>query len=162
MSLFVDINAHLAEVVWAPGMSPFVNMPNSETKVGKATLRTAPTKGDMWWVGGFRSCLRAVVLELIRCTYTLCFPKGKMIIKRSFFIIYPYAVFTHPYAPIRTHTHPYAATNARNARTQRTHATNARNKRTQQTHATTQRFFSADLAPVIILTPIMWRGTWYV
>ena len=28
------------------------------------------------------------------------------------------------------------------------------NKRTQQTHATTQRFFSADLAPVIILTPI--------
>ena len=39
-------------------------------------------------------------------------------------------------------------------KTAQTHATNARNKRTQQTHATTQRFFSADLAPVIILTPI--------
>ena len=55
------------------------------------------------------------VLELIRRTYTLCFPKGKMIIKR-YFSSYTH---THPYAPIRTHTHPLLRSNAR---TQLTHA----------------------------------------
>ena len=52
------------------------------------------------------------------------------------------------------HTRHTRHSNTQHATRNTQQRTHARNKRTQQTHATTQRFFSADLAPVIILTPI--------
>ena len=59
MSLFVDISAHLTELVWASGISPFVNMPNSETKVGSVKLAVRSSL-----LGGYRHPVARPWLQL--------------------------------------------------------------------------------------------------